>query len=66
VCIGVGGSLDIISGHKKRAPMWMQRAGLEWLYRTIKEPRRLPRLAALPKILWMTVRELLAPQDRDI
>lgn len=63
VCIGVGGALDIISGRKKRAPVWMQRAGLEWLYRTIKEPRRLPRLVALPKIVWMTVQELLC---RDI
>ncbi len=65
VCIGVGGALDIISGRKKRAPIWMQRAGLEWLYRTIKEPRRLPRLAALPQILWITIRELLGRQPTD-
>ncbi len=65
VCIGVGGALDIISGRKKRAPVWMQRAGLEWLYRTIKEPRRLPRLAALPQILWITIRELLGRQPTD-
>lgn len=66
VCIGVGGSLDIISGHKKRAPRWMQRAGLEWLYRTIKEPQRLPRLAALPKILWVTIRELLSTKKEAV
>jgi len=63
ICIGVGGSLDIISGRKRRAPVWMQRAGLEWLYRTLKEPRRLPRLVALPKIVWMSIRELLRPSD---
>ncbi len=61
ICIGVGGSLDVISGRKRRAPVWMQRAGLEWLYRTMKEPSRLPRLVALPKIVWMSIRELLRP-----
>ncbi len=63
ICIGVGGSLDVISGRKRRAPVWMQRAGLEWLYRTIKEPSRLPRLVALPEIVWMSIRELLRPPD---
>jgi N-acetylglucosaminyldiphosphoundecaprenol N-acetyl-beta-D-mannosaminyltransferase len=59
VCIGIGGSLDVISGRKQRAPVWMQRGGLEWLYRTAKEPWRLPRLKALPTIVWMSFRELL-------
>ena len=59
VCIGVGGTFDVISGRKKRAPVWMQRCGLEWAYRTWKEPWRLPRLAALPRIVWLTFRELL-------
>ncbi|MGK7896596.1 MAG: WecB/TagA/CpsF family glycosyltransferase [Xenococcus sp. (in: cyanobacteria)] len=39
--IGVGGSFDVIAGKKKRAPLWMQQAGLEWLYRLIQEPKRL-------------------------
>ncbi len=38
---GVGGSFDILAGHVKRAPLWMQRWGLEWLYRVLQEPRRL-------------------------
>ena len=38
---GVGGSFDVISGNVKRAPMWMQKCGLEWLYRLIKEPKRI-------------------------
>ncbi len=63
ICIGIGGSLDVISGRKMRAPVWMQRAGLEWLYRTIKEPHRLPRLVALPEIIWLSIRELLRPPD---
>jgi N-acetylglucosaminyldiphosphoundecaprenol N-acetyl-beta-D-mannosaminyltransferase len=39
--MGVGGSFDIISGKTKRAPKWMQKNGLEWIYRIIQEPRRL-------------------------
>ena len=49
VCIGVGGSLDVIAGKVKRAPMYLQKAGLEWLYRLIKEPHRVGRMTALPK-----------------
>jgi len=41
VCIGVGGSLDMLSGTMHRAPRWMQRSGLEWLHRTFQEPKRL-------------------------
>jgi N-acetylglucosaminyldiphosphoundecaprenol N-acetyl-beta-D-mannosaminyltransferase len=41
VCIGVGGSFDFLSGRVSRAPLWMQRSALEWLYRTIQEPSRL-------------------------
>jgi N-acetylglucosaminyldiphosphoundecaprenol N-acetyl-beta-D-mannosaminyltransferase len=39
----IGGVFDIISGRKRNAPRWMQRAGLEWLFRLIQEPRRLSR-----------------------
>ncbi|GAA5525024.1 N-acetylglucosaminyldiphosphoundecaprenol N-acetyl-beta-D-mannosaminyltransferase [Microbulbifer aestuariivivens] len=39
--MGVGGTFDVLSGKVKRAPQWMQRAGLEWLYRVIQEPRRM-------------------------
>ena len=41
VFMGVGGSFDVISGKIPRAPLWMQRCGLEWLFRVIQEPRRL-------------------------
>lgn len=41
VCIGIGGTLDMIVGVTRRAPRWMQRSGLEWLYRMAQEPRRL-------------------------
>lgn len=41
VAIGVGGTLDFIAGKTKRAPAWMQKSGLEWIYRLLQEPRRL-------------------------
>ncbi len=44
VAIGVGGTFDFISGHIKRAPLLLQKTGLEWLYRLIKEPARWPRI----------------------
>ncbi len=42
--IGVGGTFDFWSGNSHRAPLWMQKIGLEWLYRLILEPKRLPRI----------------------
>ena len=41
VMIGVGAAFDFLSGHKPQAPLWMQRSGLEWLFRFVSEPRRL-------------------------
>jgi N-acetylglucosaminyldiphosphoundecaprenol N-acetyl-beta-D-mannosaminyltransferase len=39
--MGVGGSFDVVSGITKRAPVWMQKAGMEWFYRILQEPRRM-------------------------
>ena len=39
--MGVGGSIDILAGSVKRAPLWMQNCGLEWLFQTMQEPRRM-------------------------
>ena len=39
--MGVGGSFDVVAGHVKRAPLWMQNTGLEWFYRFSQEPRRM-------------------------
>lgn len=49
--IGLGGSLDGFAGTVKRAPKWMIRLQLEWLYRLIKEPWRLGRMMRLPKFV---------------
>ena len=39
--MGVGGSFDVAVGRVRRAPLWMQSAGLEWFYRFLQEPRRM-------------------------
>lgn len=52
VWVGVGGSYDIWSGHKTRAPQWMQNVHLEWLYRLYQEPWRWRRMLALPHFVW--------------
>ncbi|APM40403.1 WecB/TagA/CpsF family glycosyltransferase [Clostridium kluyveri] len=51
VYMGVGGSFDVFSGKTKRAPAWMIKSGLEWLYRVFKEPWRIKRLSSIPKFL---------------
>jgi len=43
VLIGVGGTLDLVVGEKRRAPAWLGRLGLEWVFRAVQEPRRLVR-----------------------
>ncbi len=57
--MGVGGTFDIVAGITRRAPIWMQNAGLEWLYRVIQEPRRMWKryLVTNSKFIWMLVRE---------
>ena len=57
VLIGVGGSFDVIAGDKKRAPKWMIRWHLEWLYRLLAEPQRWRRQLALPKFIWAVLRQ---------
>lgn len=48
----IGAGLDFLGGHQRRAPLWMRRAGLEWLWRALSSPRRLvPRYAACAAIL---------------
>jgi len=51
IAMGVGGSLDVLGGRVKRAPEFYQKAGLEWLYRLVKEPRRIVRVIRIPKFI---------------
>jgi N-acetylglucosaminyldiphosphoundecaprenol N-acetyl-beta-D-mannosaminyltransferase len=55
-CIGVGGSLDVIAGYKKRAPGWMIKLNLEWLYRLLAEPSRFQRQLVLPKFVGLILK----------
>jgi N-acetylglucosaminyldiphosphoundecaprenol N-acetyl-beta-D-mannosaminyltransferase len=59
IWIGVGGSFDIWSGKKSRAPKWLRNNNLEWSYRLYQEPWRWKRMLALPEFFW---RSLLANQ----
>jgi N-acetylglucosaminyldiphosphoundecaprenol N-acetyl-beta-D-mannosaminyltransferase len=56
--IGVGAAFDLLSGVKRQAPAWMRRAGLEWAFRLIQEPRRLAKryLVYNPKFVWLVLR----------
>lgn len=51
IAMGIGGSLDVLSGRAKRAPEFFRKAGLEWLYRLIMDPRRIIRMMRLPKFI---------------
>ncbi|NMB35516.1 MAG: WecB/TagA/CpsF family glycosyltransferase [Firmicutes bacterium] len=64
VVIGVGGSFDVLAGKARRAPLWMQRAGLEWFYRLLKEPSRLGRTAVLPLFLLAVLRQAAGERGR--
>jgi N-acetylglucosaminyldiphosphoundecaprenol N-acetyl-beta-D-mannosaminyltransferase len=52
---GVGGSFDIMAGDTKRAPLWLQERGLEWLYRAYQEPVRLGRRYLTTNIAFITL-----------
>ncbi len=53
--IGLGGSLDVFAGVVSRAPVLWQKLGLEWLYRLLKEPRRIGRMRRLPLFLFAAI-----------
>jgi len=68
VCIGVGGSFDVLSGKIPRAPLWMQNHGMEWFFRLIKEPKRVKRTIYLPYFIWLVLLakiELLFRTERN-
>lgn len=61
VMVGIGGALPVYAGLQKRAPKWMQRYALEWLFRLCQEPRRLFRryLITNSKFLFLVFREIV-------
>ena len=59
VAVAEGGSFSFISGATARAPLWMRRLGLEWLFRLLRQPWRLRRQLAIPQFIWLVVGERL-------
>jgi N-acetylglucosaminyldiphosphoundecaprenol N-acetyl-beta-D-mannosaminyltransferase len=59
VAVAEGGSFSFMSGVVPRAPLWLRQLGLEWLFRLLRQPRRLRRQLAIPSFIWLVVRERL-------
>lgn len=68
VAVGIGGSLDFITGKAIRAPQWVQNLGLEWLHRLLHEPWRWRRMMALPRfvlhMLWQGRGQSAVPTEK--
>jgi len=62
VGLGIGGAFDFIAGVSTRAPRWVQRLGLEWLHRLLREPWRWRRQLALPQFVWLVLLGRDAPE----
>ncbi len=56
VLIGVGGTLDVLSGNTRRAPRWMQKIALEWLWRVLNNPRKISKVMLLPRFVMLVRR----------
>ena len=57
VLIGVGGTFDVFSGRVKRAPLWMQNHGWEWLYRLWTNPKKIAKVMTLPQFAFLALRQ---------
>jgi N-acetylglucosaminyldiphosphoundecaprenol N-acetyl-beta-D-mannosaminyltransferase len=68
IAIGVGGSFDVLSGVRARAPFWVQRIAMEWLFRLIQEPGRLfsRYLTTNSQFVWLVLNALLGRNKGDI
>ena len=64
VGITVGGSFDVLAGELKRAPVWMQKIGLEWFYRVLQEPKRFKRIISLPYFVLIVLYKVIFKTER--
>jgi N-acetylglucosaminyldiphosphoundecaprenol N-acetyl-beta-D-mannosaminyltransferase len=64
LCMGIGGSLDVLSGAAARAPALYSKTGTEWLYRLITQPSRIRRQLVLPLYVLDVFKAMLAPRGR--
>jgi N-acetylglucosaminyldiphosphoundecaprenol N-acetyl-beta-D-mannosaminyltransferase len=62
--MGVGGTFDVIAGITKRAPVWLQKIGMEWFYRFLQEPKRMWKryLVGNSKFIWLILKEKFHPK----
>lgn len=67
VMVGVGAAFDFIAGEKGQAPQWIQNSGLEWLYRLLKEPKRLwgRYISIVPRFLFLMSREFIRSRRKQ-
>jgi len=56
ILIGVGGTLDVLSGNTRRAPRWMQKLALEWLWRVVNNPKKISKVMLLPRFVTLVRR----------
>lgn len=61
--VGIGGSYDVWAGLRRRASVFLQRLGMEWLHRTLVDYKRWPRLAFIPSFVWMVLKEKVAGRN---
>ncbi|MBV9852302.1 MAG: WecB/TagA/CpsF family glycosyltransferase [Armatimonadetes bacterium] len=57
ISVGVGGSFDVYSGRVKRAPVWMQEHGWEWLHRLASNPKKIGKVMTLPEFVLLALRQ---------
>jgi len=57
VFMGIGGSFDVLSGRVKRAPVFIQRSGFEWLYRLVQNPKKISKVLTLPQFALLVLRQ---------
>jgi N-acetylglucosaminyldiphosphoundecaprenol N-acetyl-beta-D-mannosaminyltransferase len=57
ISLGIGGSFDVHSGRVRRAPVWMQQHGLEWLHRLAANPKKIGKVMTLPEFVLLALRQ---------
>ncbi len=65
VCMGVGQGLDVEGGLVKRAPVWIQRLGFEWLYRLLTQPWRWRRQLRLIEFMWLVMKQKFSSKNEQ-
>mgnify|MGYP000359446336 FL=1 len=68
VMFGVGAAFDFHLGHLKQAPEFMQKIGLEWLFRMLMEPKRLFKryLVIVPQFIWGSIKQIILGQNQPL